>query len=51
MDLKSIRVIGFIGKTSDWEGWSEKFKARAKRKGYMNMMIGREKNPTESEYQ
>ena len=51
MDLKSICVIGFIGKTSDWEGWSEKFKARAKRKGYKNMLIGREMIPTESEYQ
>jgi transposase InsO family protein len=32
MDLKSIRVIEFTGKTSDWEGWSEKFKAKANQK-------------------
>ena len=32
-DLKSIRVIEFSGRTTDWEGWSEKFLARAKRKG------------------
>ena len=51
MDLKSIRVIEFTGKTSDWEGWSEKFKARAKRKKYKNMLIDRETIPTESKYQ
>ena len=48
-DLKSIRVIEFTGKTSDWEGWSEKFKARAKRKGYKQLLLGKKKVPTQDE--
>ena len=40
-DLKSNRVIEFMGKTSNWEGWSEKFKARAKRKGYKKLLLGK----------
>ena len=49
-DLKSIRVIEFTGKTSDWEGWSEKFLARSKRKGYKNVLLGREAVPTEADF-
>ena len=49
-ELKSIRVLEFDGKTSNWEGWSEKFKARAKRRGYKDMLVGKEKIPTASEY-
>ena len=40
-ELKSIRVLEFDGKESSWEGWSEKFKARAKRKGYKDMLLGK----------
>ena len=50
-DLKAIRVLEFSGKTSDWEGWSEKFQARGKRLGYKKLLLGREKIPTETEYQ
>ena len=50
-ELKSIRVLEFDGKESSWEGWSEKFKARAKCKGYKDMLLGKVKIPTDSEYQ
>ena len=49
--IKSIRVLEFNGKASDWEGWSEKFKARAKRKGYKDLLLGKKNIPTDSEYQ
>lgn len=49
-DLKTIRVIDFDGKPSNWEGWSEKFLARAKRKGYKKLLLGTERVPTQSEY-
>ncbi len=29
----SVRIIEFSGKQADWDGWSEKFLARAKRRG------------------
>jgi hypothetical protein len=50
-EIKSIRVLEFNGKTSDWEGWSEKFKARAKRKGYKDLLLGKKNIPTDNEYQ
>lgn len=49
-EIKSIRVLEFSGKTSEWEGWSEKFKARAKRKGYKDLLLGKKAIPTDSEY-
>ena len=50
-DIKSIRVIEFSGRTSDWEGWSEKFLARGKRKDYKKLLLGKERIPTQSEYE
>ena len=50
-DIKSIRVIEFSGKTSDWEGWSEKFLARGKRKEYKKILLGKVRVPTQSEYE
>jgi hypothetical protein len=47
-EIKSICVLEFNGKTSDWEGWSEKFKARAKRKGYKDLLLGKKNIPTNS---
>ena len=47
---KSIRVIEFTGKQADWEGWSEKFLARGKRKGYKKLLLGKEKIPTQAEF-
>ncbi len=49
-DLKSICVLEFTRKITDWEGWSAKFLARGKRLGYKKLLLGREKIPTESEY-
>ena len=48
--LKSIRVLEFSGKTTDWEGWSEKFLAHGKRAGYKNLLTGKETIPTVEQY-
>ena len=45
-DEKSLRVIKFSGSAKDWEVWSEKFKARGKRKGYTKLLLGRSEFPT-----
>ena len=50
-EIKSIGMLEFNGKTSDWEGRSEKFKARAKLKGYKDLLLGKKNIPTDSEYQ
>ena len=46
----SIRVLPFSGKTSDWKIWSRNFLARANRKGYKDLLLGKEAIPKESEY-
>jgi hypothetical protein len=46
---KSIRVILFSGKTSDWISWEEKFLARAKRNGYKDILLGKIDIPEEGE--
>ena len=52
---KSIRIIEFSGDQSDWDGWSEKFLARAEHKGYRKLLLckknqaGTDVVPTESE--
>ena len=53
-DEKSIRIIEFSGSQSDWDGWSEKFLARAENKGYRKLLlfkknqVGIDVVPTES---
>ena len=55
-DEKSIRIIEFSGKQSDWDGWSEKFLAKAEHKGYRKLLLCKKSKsgfdivPTESEY-
>lgn len=44
--LKKILVLDFDGKANNWEGWSEKFLARAKRKGYKELLMGTKAIPT-----
>ena len=44
-------MINFSGRTSDWEGWSEKFLARSKKKGYKKLLTGKENIPTADEYE
>ena len=45
----SIKIIPFSGKKADWPVWSEKFLARAKRRGYRDHLLGIVKTPTDSE--
>jgi hypothetical protein len=47
---KSIRVISFSGKKSDWRVWSHKFLARANCLGYKDLFEGKVKVPKEFEY-
>lgn len=49
-DLKSIHVLEFTVKITNWEGWSAKFLSRGKRLGYKKLLMGKEKIPTEREY-
>ena len=49
-ELKTIRVLEFDGNASNWDGWSEKFMTRGKRKGYKKLLQGKEKIPTNDEY-
>jgi hypothetical protein len=39
------RLLRFTGKQADWRMWSQKFKARAKTKKYLNILTGLEKAP------
>ena len=50
-ELKSICVLNFSGRTADWEGWSEKFLARSKRRGYKRLLIGKDTVPTAEDYE
>ena len=45
----SIKVIHFSGKKVDWSVWSEKFLARAKMRGYRDILLGKEKIPTDKD--
>ncbi len=36
----------FDRKTSNWDGWSEKFMAHGKRKGHKKLLQGKEQIPT-----
>ena len=44
-DERTIKVIEFSGKKSDWFVWESKFLARAKRKGYKGLLLGKSKFP------
>ena len=39
-ELKIGRIITFSGKRVEWPLWSEKFLARANRKGYKSILLG-----------
>ena len=45
----SIKVIQFSGKQKDWAVWEEKFMARAKRKGFKDLLLGKTTIPKTSE--
>ena len=44
-------MINFSGRTFDWEGWSEYFLARSKKKGYKKLLTGKDDIPTAEEYE
>ena len=46
-DEKTIRVLNFSGKHEDWDMWSKKFLAMAKRKKYRGVLVGTIKIPKE----
>ena len=37
----SIKVIQFLGKAKDWAIWEEKFLAKAKRRGFKDVLLGK----------
>ena len=39
-------LLRFSGKQADWRMWSQKFKARAKIKKYLNILTGVQKAPS-----
>ena len=54
---KSICIIEFLGKKTDWDSWSEKFLLHGKQKGYKKLLVstgttpGVDKIPTQEEYE
>ena len=49
LDDKLIQVIAFDGKLSEWPIWEEKFMARARRRGYKEILLGTATVPKDSE--
>ena len=49
-DMRSIRVINFSARTSNWEGRSEIFLEKSKKKGYKKLLTGKDEIPTAKEY-
>ena len=45
---KAIRVITFSGKREEWSVWEAKFLAKANRKGFKKVLLGKEKAPADS---
>ncbi len=45
----SMKVITFSGKKRDWDAWEEKFLAKAKRKGYKELLQGKLTIPVDSD--
>ena len=41
-EVKMSKIVTFNGKKTEWALWSEKFKARANRKGYKGILLGEE---------
>ena len=46
-DEKAIRILNFNGKPEEWAIWSGKFLARARRKGYRDVLLGKVTVPSE----
>jgi hypothetical protein len=43
-----FKVILFSGKKQEWSAWEERFLAKARRKGFKNLFLGRETTPKSS---
>ncbi len=50
IEERSIRVLPFSGKSSDWKIWSRKFLAGSNRKGYKNLLFDKDAIPNELQY-
>ena len=48
-ELKSIKVLKFKGKESEWDHWSEKFVALEGARGFAGTLLGLEKTPNADE--
>ena len=46
---KTTRILPFSGKKEHWAVWEEKFLARAKRKGYKDILLGKKEAPKDSD--
>ena len=46
---KHVRLPLFNGDEKEWSAWEEKFSARARRKGYKDVLLGRVAVPKASE--
>ena len=46
--FKSVCLVSFSGKQSDWRKWSLKFLANASVRGYKNILLGKEIAPNDS---
>jgi len=49
VEEKSIKVICFDGQQVNWSYWEEKFLARARRKGFKDVLLGTVPIPQDSE--
>ena len=45
---KAIRVLNFSGKQNDWIMWEAKYKARARMKGWLQVLLGQVAVPKEN---
>ena len=45
----SLRYLPFRGKKDEWNMWSQKFLAKARKKGYKDILIGKTKIPKTSD--
>ena len=50
-ETKNLRILPFDGNLSNWDPWSEKTRAKAKRRGWKKLLVGDVVIPTNSEYE
>ena len=48
IEEKTLKVIVFSGKQDDWKFWEVKFLARARRKGFRELLLGNKTIPKDS---